>query len=65
MKFNLGSGSPWHDFSRLVLNARSIEIDGYTGDVDVENVDGHLTITRVKAEKAEKPKLKAVLGGKK
>lgn len=62
MKFNLKTGSPWHEFSRMVLNAKSLEIDGYDGDVDVENVDGHLVITLDKPK--AKPVLKSLKGGK-
>jgi hypothetical protein len=63
MKFDLKTASPWHEFTAMLLNASSMSIDGYEGEVEVENVDGHLSI-KVAAKPAKKSVLKSIKGGK-
>ena len=45
MKIDLKTLSPWADVSRMLLNAKTITINGYSGDAEIENVDGAVSIS--------------------
>lgn len=48
MKFNLSTIQPRHDFNRLLLNAKSIKIDGFDGEVEITNDGlGNLTVDTI------------------
>ena len=64
MKFNLKTAHPWHEFSSMILGAQTMNINGFDGDVDIELVDGVLSV-KMEAKPAKSAGLKILKGGKK
>jgi hypothetical protein len=54
MEIDLKRLSPWADVSRMLLNAKNITINGYSGPAEIENIDGAVSITFSAPKKAKK-----------
>ena len=61
MKFDMKTAMPWADVHSKLSNMKTliIEADGkiYTGECDIESLDGTVTLTVI-AEKKSKPRKK-------
>ena len=54
MEIDLKTLSPWADVSRMLLNAKSMTINGYSGAAEIENIDGAVSIKFEEKKKAKK-----------
>jgi len=54
MEIKLNELSPWADVSRMLMNAKTVTINGYSGKAEIENVDGAVSITFEEKKKSKK-----------